>query len=236
MSIVTFSTAVVVLSGVGSGLILFLAPEESSTYSGGSFVFYPSVGLFLAAVAALLAGLVGCWGATRDSKTALFVFSAAALVVVVAEATSAGVVFAFAYSNQISDQFSDTLTEKVENYSLSDKSSDVAKLQEKYQCCGVHSYEDWRSLNTHWKKEAKEDEVAPRSCCETQFSNNTNCNTIVSELNHEGCVGALLDRLRPVMDAVLGIALIGAILEVVASCMAYHGAAIIRKYEHYDVI
>lgn len=61
------------LSGVGSGLILFLAPEESSTYSGGSFVFYPSVGLFLAAVAALLAGLVGCWGATRDSKTALFV-------------------------------------------------------------------------------------------------------------------------------------------------------------------
>ena len=58
-------------------------------------------------------------------------------------------------------------------------------MSSQYQCCGVHSYEDWRSLNTHWKKEAKEDEVAPRSCCETQFSNNTNCNTIVSELNHE---------------------------------------------------
>ena len=78
---------------------------------------------------------------------------------VVAEATSAGVVFAFAYSNQvspvscvcvclpgslaavtsgppptpdqISNEFSDTLTEKVENYSIFDNSSDVAELQKK---------------------------------------------------------------------------------------------------------
>ena len=66
------------MGGVVSGLGLLLAPEleESSTYSGGNFVLYPSVGLFLAAVAALLASFAGCWGATSDSKTALFVVRA----------------------------------------------------------------------------------------------------------------------------------------------------------------
>ena len=64
------------MGSVASGLCLLLAPEEPSTYSGGNFVLYPAVALFMTALAALLASFVGCWGVVRDTKMALYVVRA----------------------------------------------------------------------------------------------------------------------------------------------------------------
>lgn len=62
---------------VASAIVLLLAPQEPVVwvYNGGDYTFYPSIGLLIAAFAALMISFVGCCGALRDSKSALILVS-----------------------------------------------------------------------------------------------------------------------------------------------------------------
>ena len=53
-----------------------------------------------------------------------------------------------------------------------------------HSCCGVDSYNDWKHLNTSWERKEAHGQLAPESCCKSEFSAEQNCTFNSSMLHH----------------------------------------------------
>lgn len=60
--------------------------------------------------------------------------------------------------------------------------------------------------------------------------------TSLLSLPVQGCLGVLLNRMKPVVYAVFGFSVALSILQILTALFACYGALLIRRYQNYDVL
>ncbi|XP_059196555.1 tetraspanin-1 [Centropristis striata] len=188
----------------GSSFLRLLGPFSSQ---GMQFV---NVGFFCIAIGAvlLLLGLLGCCGASKQSKCLLLTFFSVILIIFIAE-VAAGVV-ALAYSSFAEgilrawavpalqeDYGSDPVVTKIWNTTMTE-----------LKCCGFTNYTDF--VGSEFEKENRGN--LPPPCC---WTNSAPCSVDEAERSGvQGCFKHILENLKENSNIVGGIAAGIGVLEI----------------------
>jgi hypothetical protein len=108
------------------------------------------------------------------------------------------------------------------------------RIQLDESCCGVHNYEDWKTMNTTWSR-YNPDLLAPPSCCSLKDPTE-NCTQSIDNIFTQGCLKPVI---HVIQSSTLRVAISNAILVViqvpaiVLAAQVYHTLA---KHSQYDVL
>ncbi|XP_056893421.1 tetraspanin-1 [Takifugu flavidus] len=179
---------------------------------------FVNVGFFCIAIGAVLVllGLLGCWGAHKESRCLLLVFFSIILIIFVAE-VAAGVV-ALAYSSfaegilrawatpALKDDYgSDPVVTKIWNTTMME-----------LKCCGFTNYTDF--VGSKFEKENQGN--LPPSCC---WTNSSPCRPGEAQRsNVQGCFQQILEILKEHANIVGGIAAGIGVLEITAMTVSLY--------------
>ncbi|KAM9364920.1 tetraspanin-1 [Pholidichthys leucotaenia] len=196
----------------GSFFLRFLGPFSAQAMQTVNVGFFCIV---IGGVLVLL-GLLGCWGAQKESKCLLLTFFSIVLIIFIAE-VAAGVV-ALAYSF-----FAEGILRAWAIPSLQKSySMDLVVTQiwnatmEELNCCGFSNYTDFVDSTFQNDSEGS----LPASCC---GPNSTSCSQTEAEhSNIQGCSEHILEVLKQHANIVGGIAAGTGLLEIAAMTVSMY--------------
>ncbi|XP_008335976.1 tetraspanin-1 [Cynoglossus semilaevis] len=196
----------------GSSFLKILGP-----FSDQSMQFV-NVGFFCIAIGIVLVllGLLGCCGATKESKCLLLLFFCVILIIFIAEVAAA--VVALAYSS-----FAEGILRAWATPALQEeygREPVVTKIwnttMSELKCCGFTNYTDF--VGSTFEKE--NDGSLPPTCC---WTNSTPCSPVEAERSDvQGCFQQILQILKDHANIVGGIAAGIGILEIAAMTVSMY--------------
>uniref|UniRef100_T1JK25 Tetraspanin n=1 Tax=Strigamia maritima TaxID=126957 RepID=T1JK25_STRMM len=183
--------------------------------------------LIAAGVITILVSIIGCFGAVRENRCILLLYTFLLLLIFLMEAVAG--IMAYVYEDQawheLETNMNKTLTE---NYMFDIAKTDaIDDMQRQYKCCGAFSHEDWQY--SKWQKSLSDQvephNLVPESCC---ISKRHNCGSIVHPSNiyaYNGCIDSFvqtnLQKHLIILGAVgLGVCIIQ-IFGMIFSCCLY---------------
>ncbi|EDO39846.1 predicted protein, partial [Nematostella vectensis] len=106
-----------------------------------------------------IVAFLGCCGAWKESKCMLICFFVCMLILFCLEIAAA--VLAFVKKDKVKDELENELKNQIKSYTGSARNA-VDDMQKTVKCCGITTYEDWKSSDNL----GLTDNV-PDSCCTT---------------------------------------------------------------------
>ncbi|XP_071198732.1 tetraspanin-33 isoform X2 [Salvelinus alpinus] len=121
----------------------------------------------------------GCFGALRNGTCLLKTFSGILVVILLLQITAA--VLGFLFTDKVLERTEKLMRKAIVSYREDlDLENVIDFVQKKFQCCGVHTYEDW-SDNVYFQCSAENPSLeacgVPFSCC-LRLHNETVFNTM----------------------------------------------------------
>ncbi|KAB0799823.1 hypothetical protein PPYR_07703 [Photinus pyralis] len=161
-----------------------------------STVTYPVITYFLlgAGGLVLLVTLMGCCAIWFNNRPYLICYIFLLSFIFLTEIMVG--VLAYIYQEQVQNELELNLnTTCLSNYRIDEQKTEAIDfLQEKFHCCGVLSFEDWKY--SVWRKQnLSGDNLVPDSCCKTITPN---CGAIIrpSNINYNSCLTKMADHMR----------------------------------------
>ncbi|KAF6030489.1 tspan3 [Bugula neritina] len=206
---VFFWTCAVTLIVIGS--IILAEYGNISELAQSTEILAPSMILIGAGVFLFIVGLLGCVGALKGNKLVLTVFFLLMLVVLVGEVVA--VAFGYYYREQVGTKLNTKFHEMIKdckNDSSDASCSEIDFIQEKFECCGADTYEDWFMSTENYS--------IPQSCCRenncTTPERGTN-ETIANEVIFtRGCSAKAIDLIEDYFTWIFVATIIVVILQV----------------------
>lgn len=192
-----------------------------------NFLVAPIFILLLGVIISLIS-FFGCYGAMQESRCMIKFFSLCVFLVLLAQI--ACVIYAFTKKNEVEDAVRNVLNSVVQNYYENNAYKDFMDVtQETLNCCGVHSYMDYKTL-------ANVTEV-PRSCC-TKGPAVATCNTTITpkphpDINSIGCQDLIINFLKSHINVLAILALVVSFVELLAIIF---GICLSRKVDQYEMV
>lgn len=164
---VLFWLAAILILGVG----VYVMVEKKDAYQNLSDLsFDPAVLFVLLGAVLFVITFLGCLGALRENTCMLCFYSSIIVFLLLVE-VSCGVL-GFVFRDRVQEGIGEKLSNAIILYRDPDK-PDLQLLiettQTEFKCCGITSYEDWRS-NIYFNCSSPGAEACgvPRTCCKTE--------------------------------------------------------------------
>jgi len=161
---------VFILGGCGAlgiGIWTMVMKMQYAAVLGSAFynlIVYLLIG---AGLLVLITGILGCVGAIQKNASLLTWYFILLVIIFLAECIAG--ILAFVYHQSIEAELAKGLQANLnKNYNQTGHESlttAVDDMQQDFQCCGVHSYEDWQAST--FIKQNKDGLKTPESCCKT---------------------------------------------------------------------
>lgn len=185
---------------------------------------YPVITYFLLSAGGLvlLVTLIGCCAVCRNHRPSIILYIFLLLFIFLVEAMVG--ILAYVYEEQVHNELELNLnTTCLTNYKIDPvKTEAIDFLQEKFHCCGVVSFEDWK-YSTWRKQNLSGLNLVPDSCCKTVTPK---CGEIIhpSNINYNSCIKKMSQHMKGhliILSAVgLGICVLQ-IFGMIFSCQLY---------------
>jgi len=141
---------------------------------------------------------------------------------------------AYVYQDKLEIDLKDNFRESlIHPYDLETKSTIVIdSIQEKYQCCGVESYQDWKTSG--WQTQHP-DAAAPDSCCKSP-SPGCGIRDHPSNIHYTGCRHRFFDEVLEHLVYVSCIAVCIAVLQICGIILTSSLFSTLHKLDKYSLI
>nr|CAD7604511.1 unnamed protein product [Timema genevievae] len=183
---------------------------ESSLYSPSALLIV--IGIMIGMVAFL-----GCFGAAKESTCVIMVFSWLLCGIFVLE-LSAGIA-ALVNKNCFYDLISSNMKDVMKVYTKDPAASEIFDfIQQRMQCCGVESYQDWSQIlseDPYRKDDRYNLSVVPWSCCQSPSTGMEGLNWRNCDMAYQtGCVVRVHSILMSSTNMIITAAFTLALLQV----------------------
>ncbi|XP_028409449.1 CD151 antigen-like isoform X2 [Dendronephthya gigantea] len=137
-----------------------------------------------------LISVVGFIGAFKRSSCILWIFFSVLMLILIVQIIA--LILGMVYREKVEDELHDDMKKTIQEY-MTDiegvtKAWDWA--QQKFECCGVDNYTDWRKSITKFNQQGRHD-IVPDSCCRVEsdkcgdFSTSSNPGKPPGDVNQE---------------------------------------------------
>lgn len=248
---INFIFGLLAVAMLGIGGYVYHVVGDYSTVSGESFIVVPIFLLCLGGFTFMLA-IFGWCGSVKENKCLTMTYAVIMIILVVLE-ISAGIT-AFVKKDDVSRALVNIAQDSMNNYKQEIVRETWDTIQDKFDCCGVETYQDWSnqtitngSFITYakqhgWKKDGpppKNTEFpVPDSCC---VENKESCGLsydllkVKDELrpkgSNKGCAAGLEDWIGDNLGLIAGIAVGIAVIEIIGIVCAIY---LVRSEGGYD--
>ncbi|XP_059485932.1 tetraspanin-9-like [Neocloeon triangulifer] len=220
--ILFFLNCLILLGGIalvvlGSITIVYVTTYDaflSDPYSAPAIVVVTSGALIV------LAGLIGCFGAAKQSYIVLLIYAGCLCVIFLLQFV--GGILVFTFQEELGDIFRNTLEDQMRLYD-DPENGDMSKLtwdtlQSDFKCCGIDTFSDW--------KEFAGMDLPPDSC-KCDGTNLDVCNS--AGYFKKGCYFELKNYFTTFQNALGAVAVVFAVDELIAIVFAIIMAFSIKR-------
>ena len=203
--------------------------------SESKFTSIPAL-LMILGVLVFILGFLGCFGAFKENRVLLVIYSILLTLVLMGECVA--IIISLIYKGKIESSVQDGLDEKIEAYIAFDAGSGgseddkdiVDKIQEMLDCCGVHGTDSYLN-NTDWKHA---DQV-PASCCKTEGEEKYCTITGNAGVYTDGCLDIITTTLSNNTGLIVGIGFGFVFIQIIGICLGCYLSHRIKREGYKEV-
>ncbi|RWS04072.1 CD63 antigen-like protein [Dinothrombium tinctorium] len=170
----------------------------------------------------------GCAGAYNENYCFLVTYSTIILILLLTELVAAGVLYKF--RSNIKDEAVKVLEKYLESYKKENATRDfVDNIQQKHECCGVVSMDDWKKYGQFKWHGSNTTENYPDSCC-PNMAKARPCDSPF----RQNCLDAIFDLIRKSSKIIIAVCISAAVVQFLTVVFACTLAKNLRsQYQHF---